>query len=126
MHLNKVMIDLISEIRRRAPSEVKPAIKLANPDVLQEIFEVYKDSKDNILKALIRETFLEAGEPWISKAHRIDHPEEYEEEKEETVHYITKVYRGQRQLIEVENEEHTDLDFIKSPNLIYRGQKIAD
>lgn len=125
MHLNKIMIDLISEIRRRAPADIKPSIKLANPDVLSEIYLLYIKSKDNVLNALIRETFIEAGEPWSSKLTILENKPQTAEDKHQ-VHYITKVYRGQRQLIEVEDKEHSELDYIKKPQLIYRGQSVID
>jgi len=119
MNYSKAMIDLISGARRRAPSEDKPSIKLANPDVLTELNKIYHGSNDAVLKAIIKETFYLAGEGW---------PEKLVEEIEEDEHskgprYITKVYRGQTQLIEVVPEG----SMTNKPKTarIYRGQAIA-
>jgi len=121
MNYNKAMIDLISEARRRAPSEDKPSIKLANPDVLSELNKIYHNSSDTVLKAIIKETFNLAGEGWPDKLR-----EAVEEAKKvvdvEGPRYITKVYRGQTQLIEVPSV--AELSAPKSKR-IYRGQVVA-
>lgn len=65
MLINKSMIDLIKEIRRHCEPDVKPNIKLANPDVLAEILLVYHQSNDVVLKALVKELCLIAGPPWL-------------------------------------------------------------
>lgn len=118
MNYNKAMIDLISEARRRAPSEDKPSIKLANPDVLSELNKIYHNSSDTVLKAIIKETFNLAGEGWPDKLREA--VEEVEGVK--GPRYITKVYRGQTQLIEV--PPAAELSTPKSKR-IYRGQVIA-
>ena len=118
MNYSKAMIDLISESRRRAPSEDKPNIKLANPDVLTELNKIYHCSKDTVLKAIIKETFHLAGEGWPDKL--IEEMEEIEDAK--GPRYITKVYRGQTQLIEVVPK--VELLASKSKR-IYRGHVVA-
>lgn len=65
MIMNKSMVDLIKEISRRCDPDIKPNIKLANPDVIAEILLVYHQSNDVVLKALIKELCLVAGSPWI-------------------------------------------------------------
>jgi hypothetical protein len=117
MNYSKAMIDLISESRRRAPSEDKPNIKLANPDVLIELNKIYHDSKDTVLKAIIKEAFNLAGEGWPDKL--IGKKEEIEDAK--GPRYITKVYRGQTQLIEI--LPAAELLANKSKR-IYRGQVV--
>lgn len=52
------MIDLLREIRRRVPSHQKPAIKLANPELISELYDALEQSRDSICKVLIRE-FIE-------------------------------------------------------------------
>ena len=64
MNFTKQMIDLVKEIRRRASSEAKPGIKLANPELLEELIPVYQLSTDTVTKALIKELFFVAGEDW--------------------------------------------------------------
>lgn len=58
------MIDLAKEIRRRAPSEIKPSIKMANPDLFDELVKVFHNSNDVVLRALIKEICELAGEQW--------------------------------------------------------------
>lgn len=38
---DRAMIALLREIRRHVASEVKPSIKLANPDLLYELRDIY-------------------------------------------------------------------------------------
>lgn len=64
MTLTREMVDLVKEIRRRAPADEKPGIKLANPDLLIELNGLYDRCKDVVIKALIKELFALAGEPW--------------------------------------------------------------
>ncbi|CCK77598.1 MAG: hypothetical protein KBT75_05755 [Oleispira antarctica] len=119
MNYSKAMIDLISEARRRATSEDKPSIKLANPDVLTELNRIYHGSSDTVLKAIIKETFYLAGDRWPDKLLE----EVEEDEQAKGPRYITKVYRGQTQLIEVAPEG----SMTNKPKTarIYRGQAIA-
>lgn len=120
MNYSKAMIDLISEARRRASSEDKPSIKLANPDVLTELNKIYHGSTDTVLKAIIKETFHLAGEGWPNKL-----VEQVEEESKvaDGPRFITKVYRGQTQLIEVAPEGYDDKK--TKTERIYRGRAIA-
>jgi hypothetical protein len=118
MNYSKAMIDLISESRRRAPSEDKPNIKLANPDVLTELNKIYHASKDTVLKAIIKETFNLAGEGWPDKLIE----EAKEVESTSGPRYITKVYRGQTQLVEIAPKAEPASNRSKR---VYRGQVVA-
>lgn len=101
MNYTKAMIDLISEARRHATSEDKPSIKLANPDVLLELNKIYHRTNDAVLKAIIKETFYLAGEGWPEKLL-----EDSTVENDITgPRFVTKVYRGQTQLIEIPPEK---------------------
>lgn len=62
MQFTKPMIELVYEIRRRVDADLKPAIKLANPDMLQELAQCYGTCKDAVTKALIKELFHLAGD----------------------------------------------------------------
>lgn len=124
MNYSKAMIDLISEARRRAPSEDKPSIKLANPDVLFELNTLYHNSNDAVLRAIIKEAFLLAGDPWPQKLQETEAEPEPAEEEVAQPRYITKVYRGQTQLIEVPPES-VSKEEKEVPKRIYRGQVVA-
>ncbi|EAR09571.1 hypothetical protein [Reinekea blandensis] len=65
MTFTKAMIDLAKEIRRRAPSELKPTLKMANPDLFDELGKLFHKTDDAVMKALIREICELAGDPWI-------------------------------------------------------------
>lgn len=118
MNYSKAMIDLISESRRRAPSEDKPNIKLANPDVLTELNTIYHNSKDTVLKAIIKKAFNLAGEGWPDKLKE----KVTNAEGDKDPRYVTKVYRGQTQLIEVAQSAEVPTSRSKR---IYRGQVVA-
>lgn len=118
MNYSKAMIDLISEARRRASSEDKPSIKLANPDVLVELNKIYHNSSDTVLKAIIKEAFYLVGEGWPEKLIA----EVVEIQNDQGPRYITKVYRGQTQLIEIKEQEASSA---KKSQRIYRGQVVA-
>ena len=65
MTFTKAMIDLAKEIRRRAPSELKPTLKMANPDLFDELGKLFHRTDDAVMKALIREICELAGDPWV-------------------------------------------------------------
>lgn len=89
MHITytKAMIDLIKEIRYRLHADIKPSIKLANPNVLKELVEHYHVSNDVITKALIKELMLHAGADWRRALIS-------EEQQKIMSNTTTKVYRG--------------------------------
>ncbi len=118
MNYSKAMIDLISEARRRASSEDKPSIKLANPDVLSELNKIYHKSSDTVLKAIIKETFHLAAEGWPEKLIQVA----VELNDETSPRYVTKVYRGQTQLVEVEKKK---IEVEQKTQRIYRGRVVA-
>ncbi|GAA3940727.1 hypothetical protein [Litoribacillus peritrichatus] len=115
MNYDKSMIDLIQEIRRRADSEDKPGIKLANPELFNELIPIYQGSDDAILKALTKELFHKAGEGWSQKLEA----GEISEDK-----YVTKVYRGRVQLVSAKLDESTEVVRDK-PKKMYRGRVVA-
>jgi len=120
MNLSKAMIDLITEARRRAPSEDKPSIKLANPNILSELHTLYHNSQDTVLKAIIKEAFSLAGDPWPAKLLK-EEPSEQPDIK-----YVTRVYRGQTQLLEVKQDDAVGgPNPTTKPKRIYRGQVVA-
>lgn len=119
MNYTKAMIDLISEARRRAPSDDKPSIKLANPEVLSELNKIYHNSTDTILKAIIKEAFYLAGAGWPEKL--LD--EVKDDNPTKAPRFITKVYRGQTQLTEAEPEGV--MKNKAKTERIYRGRIVA-
>jgi hypothetical protein len=121
MQFTKAMIELVYEIRRFAPSDMKPAIKLANPELFSELRTYYHDDANTVCRALIKELFFQAGDPWAS---RLMDP------NNQTTEQTLRVYRGQLQIedrpIKVSENELASEAEIKKPSSkrIYRGQLV--
>ncbi len=129
VNFNKQMIDLVREIRKRAPADEKPGIKLANPELFVELIPWYQKTNDAIVKALVKELFIQAGDGWPARLE----PQEAAEAPAAKAssspggtveidgkRYVTKVYRGQTQLVEVP----TASEEAPSKQRIYRGQVV--
>ena len=114
---SKPMIDLVYEIRRRVESDIKPAIKLANPEMLQEVARIYQHSNDIVTKTLIKELLTLAGDTWLQQINTaepaVDMPRQ-----------TTKVYRGQVSLVETPPLTTTAQLSPEKPTRIYRGQVV--
>lgn len=111
VNYDRAMIDLVREIRRRVSSEAKPGIKLANPEILNELAKIYFETQDPILEALIKELFARAGDPWPALL----------EQPGDGPQYQTKVYRGQATLVEKPSSDGATKPKAKR---MYRGQEI--
>lgn len=120
MLYSKAMIDLVKEARRRVPNDDKPAIKLANPDVFQELNVIREKSNDIILKAVIKELFFLAGEPWSQLVEQKEKPISSSVEG----NYVVKSYRGVTQLLE--KKPVSEADRAKSKQRIYRGHLVSE
>jgi len=114
MQYTKPMIELVFEIRRRVPADLKPSIKLANPELLDELTQHYAKSRDVITQTLIKELLQKAGAPWDSYLEA--------EQREKAPKQVTKAYRGQVTL-----EDAPDHSKTKSKSKrMYRGQVVEE
>ncbi len=111
------MIELIYEIRRRVESELKPSIKFANPNLLNELIFYYRTCEDAILKALIKELMVYAGEQWQQRLQE----EHFRTDQPKTT---LKSYRGSVSIEETYPEAPPAPAAIAKPELIYRGQVV--
>lgn len=68
MQYTKPMIELVLEIRRRVNAQAKPEVKLANPELLTTLGEIYHSSKDTILRTLIKELLTSAGDDFCKES----------------------------------------------------------
>lgn len=116
MQYTKPMIDLVYEIRRRIGPDMKPGIKLANPELLKELADYYQNAKDTILKTLIKELLSMAGNEWQSLLM----PHTEATPKVEPPKQIVKVYRGQTILVDAPRPEGET----PKPVRIYRGNPV--
>ena len=125
VNFNKAMIDLVREIRRRAPADAKPGIKLANPELLTEMIPWYRSTNDSVAKALLKELYTLAGDDWLEQLQETkpavaSAPVSGATIEKDGKRYITKVYRGQTQLVEVPMPQAETAATQK----IYRGQVV--
>lgn len=101
MQYTKPMIDLVYEIRRRVDADMKPSVKMANPELLKELADYHHHTKDTITKTLIKELLFMAGDQWSQLLEPIgsDAPKESDIPKQ-----VVKVYRGQTILVDAAQE----------------------
>ena len=113
MNFTKAMIDLAKEIRRRADSDDKPSIKMANPELFSELAIIYQRTNDAVMKALIKEICQLADSPVLDEHNESDKYEKHSQ----------LVYRGQVRNIP-KPIESTESDSHLKPRKIYRGQVV--
>lgn len=112
MRFTKAMIDLAKEIRRRVPSDQKPSVKMANPELFDELITIFESSSDAVLRALIKELFELAGDPWPSVLTRTTDAHQQS----------VRTYRGQQEFIDKPAELPKEKP--RKPKRIYRGQVV--
>lgn len=64
---SKKMLDMMLNIRKALPAEERSAIKLSTPNILDAFVRYYHTTGDGIVRALIVELMIEAGEEWYKK-----------------------------------------------------------
>jgi len=114
MQFTKPMIELVYEIRRLTPSEMKPGVKLANPELFNELIVHYHTGAKTITKALIKELLNLAGGEWSKSL---------EQQTKNKGPFQTKMYRGVVSLEEQAKNEQLKKE--NSKRRVYRGQVIA-
>lgn len=114
MQFTKPMIELVYEIRRFGPSELKPDIKLANPELFNVLHDYYHQGANAVNKALIKELFHLAGSPW---------PERLANAEANKPAQTVRVYRGQVQ-VQDKLQDTTKTEENRKKR-VYRGQVIA-
>lgn len=127
MQYSRPMIDLIMELRRRVEADMKPSVKLANPEVLNELASYYFKAKDTITKTLIKELLSLAGEEWLALLNPKTEPATQP-------HKTVKVYRGQTMLVDApvapDSNSETKAEALSQPaapvkhQRMYRGQPV--
>ena len=132
MQYTRAMIDLIMELRRRVDAEMKPSVKLANPEVLRELAEYYPRAKDTITKTLIKELLSLAGAEWSDLLNPVAKTQD--PQAQHHPHKIVKVYRGQTMLVDAPEDPgqgavHSELVLKEinpdsKPQRMYRGQPV--
>ena len=67
MQYSKQMIDLVMQIRKLTPTEIKPEIKLANPNLIIVLIDHYHNGANTLVRALVKDLCSLAGESWSDK-----------------------------------------------------------
>lgn len=132
MQYTKPMIDLVYEIRRRVDANMKPSVKMANPDMLKELADYHHQTKDTITKTLIKELLFLAGDQW----QQLLEPTSSDNVRlQEVPKQVVKVYRGQTTLVEAHHPAEEaialrsellvkDIPPVVKPVRMYRGQPV--
>ncbi len=132
MQYTKPMIDLVYEIRRRVDADMKPSVKMANPEMLKELADYHHHTKDTITKTLIKELLFLAGDQW----QQLLEPAPANAVKtQEIPKQIVKIYRGQTTLVEAQHSAEEgvalrsellikDVPLPSKPVRMYRGHPI--
>lgn len=120
MQFTKSMIELVYEIRRLAPADLKPAIKLANPELFAELQNHYHAGANVVSKALTKELFYLAGTPWPA---RLENPTALDNKQ------TVRVYRGQiqtedRRPLSGSEETQKEMKEQQRKKRIYRGRVV--
>ena len=128
MQYTKPMIDLVYEIRRRVDADMKPSVKMANPELLKELADYHHQAKDTITKALIKELLFLAGEQW----QQLLGPTSSDTPVTSTIpKQVVKVYRGQTILVDAPRVDTprselliNDISPAAKPVRMYRGHPV--
>lgn len=113
MQYTKSMIDHILQIRKIAPANIRPQIKLANPDLLDELAKMYVDIQDIVIKDLIEQLMAMAGPAWQALLNNHSAP---------PVNYQQKTYRGNQ--TKSTPPGPLDSNSKRTSKVIYRGHVI--
>ncbi len=125
MQYTKPMIDLVYEIRRRVEPDVKPGVKMANPELLKELADYYQSAKDTIIKTLIKELLSLAGTEWLAliQPAPVAATKTEPAPKTDLPKQVVKVYRGQTILVDAPRPELLAAAPAK-PVRMYRGHPV--
>jgi hypothetical protein len=118
MQYTKPMIDHVFMIRKIVPDTLRTQIKLANPNLLDVMADVYREIQDALLRDLIRQLMSMAGPSWLSLLE--DHI------REPSANHSQQVYRGHA--LPQEQVDDTKPQKIRAATrektVIYRGQTL--
>lgn len=112
MMYTKSMIEHVQQIRKMLPNDMRPQIRLANPDLLDQLSELYWELPDLLIKEKIERLMHQAGPAWADLLQRQDKPHPR----------ASRTYRGV-ELPETPKQKPDRKNPHKS-KLMYRGQPI--
>ncbi len=115
MQYSKPMIDLVLQIRKIVPTDIKPQIKLGNPELLDYLLEVYPLLENPPLRARLTRLFELAGPEWVTAAAALLTP------APEALP-AARLYRGQTVL---DDAQTGDGAASKPKTITYRGRVVT-
>ena len=121
MQYTKPMIDQVFQIRKTVPDHLRAQIKLANPQLLDILADLYRNLHDKLLREHIKKLMSMAGPSWLSQ---LENPESTPRPPQNQ-----QVYRGQVRQQQDTPKAETDTPnkpttTVKEKTVIYRGQVI--
>jgi hypothetical protein len=122
MQYTKPMIDLVYEIRRRVDANMKPSVKMANPEMLKELAGYHHQTHDTITKTLIKELLFMAGDQWPGLLEPT--PSAAVTTAPQIPRQMVKVYRGQTTLVDAPHGAEEAPPPLVKPVRMYRGQPV--
>jgi len=112
MNIDRYMVNLFFEIKRNVPYQQQASLKISDPDIGSVMTSLYRETKDENIKLLVRIFLERAGEKLASNA-----------DKPKTLNKIIK--RLAKRSVE-DNSSISSAAAKDKPKRIYRGQVIED
>ena len=113
MNIDRYMVNLFFEIKRNVPYQQQASLKISDPDIGSVMTSLYRETKDENIRLLVRIFLERAGEKWASDI-----------EKPKALNKIIKRLSKDRS---VGDSSGTSSVVTKDkPKRIYRGQVIED
>lgn len=124
MQYTKAMIDLVFQIRKSAPEELRSNIKLSNPELLGFLADSYLKLEELRLRSLIQQLLALAGPAWsalVSDTYGSDKRFDRRETSAPSPSAKQKLYRGQSSGSDEFAEPVARVEKV----ITYRGQQIT-
>lgn len=67
LNIDRQMVGIFFEIKRKLPFEERYAMKLAAPGVGKQLINIYQESNSKSLKKLIEKFMHRAGDDWVER-----------------------------------------------------------
>lgn len=69
MMYTRSMIEHVQQIRKMLPIDMRPHVRLANPDLLDQLSDLYWELQDKLIKEKIEKLMSLAGPAWLDLLH---------------------------------------------------------
>lgn len=114
MMYTKSMIEHVQQIRKMVPLEVRPRIRLANPDLLDQLSNLYWELQDSLVNEKIETLMKLAGPAWVDLLHAKPSPP-----------HCKRTYRGVPLEEEVKENINAPVHSTGKSKVMYRGHRVV-